>query len=65
MIRTYLSSDKSSEALQAELADLCGYDQLDMIGAVLERSEALRRSPAGKSHSYSDILKTGIQEVNK
>ena len=39
-----LSSDKSDEALQTELFDLCGFERFDMIGAVLENREALVKS---------------------
>ena len=44
MILTLLTSEKGSEALQTELFDLCGFERFDMIGAVLERREALVRS---------------------
>ena len=39
-----LSTKRSSEELQTELFDLCGFDRFDMIGAVLENREALVRS---------------------
>ena len=39
-----LSSKRSSEDLQTELFDLCGFDRFDMIGAVLENREALVKS---------------------
>ena len=39
-----LSSKRSSEELQTELFDLCGFDRFDMIGAVLENREALVKS---------------------
>ena len=39
-----LSSKRSSEDLQAELFDLCGFERFDMIGAVLENRESLVRS---------------------
>ena len=39
-----LSSNKSAEALQTELFDLCGFERFDMIGAILENREALIRS---------------------
>ena len=39
-----LSSKRSSEELQTELFDLCGFDRFDMIGAVLENRDALVKS---------------------
>ena len=39
-----LNSNKSGEALQTELFDLCGFDRFDMIGAILERRGELVQS---------------------
>ena len=39
-----LSSKRSSEELQTELFDLCGFNRFDMIGVVLENREALVKS---------------------
>ena len=39
-----LNSSKSSEELQTELFDLCGFDRFDMIGAILEKRAELVQS---------------------
>ena len=39
-----LASKRSSEDLQTELFDLCGFDRFDMIGVLLEKREALVKS---------------------
>ena len=39
-----LGTDRSSEELQTELFDLCGFDRFDMIGAILEKREQLVKS---------------------
>jgi hypothetical protein len=36
-----LVAKKSSEDLQAELFDLCGFERFDMISSILERREGL------------------------
>ena len=52
-----LSSDKSAEALQTELFDLCGFERFDMIGAVLENRAALVRSlTENKASMKAEIL---------
>ena len=54
---TLLSSNKSAEALQTEMVDLCGFERFDMIGAVLENREALVRSlTENKASMKAEIL---------
>ena len=54
---TLLSSDKSAEALQTEMFDLCGFERFDMIGAVLENRAALVRSlTENKASMKAEIL---------
>ena len=39
-----LGSDRSSEELQTELFDICGFERFDMIGAILEKRKDLVKS---------------------